>query len=129
MKLWKIVIAPLLVSLLLSGCCPREDSVSSVTPHQARAALSSAPGIEDARSRGGAAENVEITFTVILDGASQRIEWRSSEPAGPEYRICFEKNGRIVLCGDVQAGTREGVMYAFRDVAFAGAKAVFRLRR
>lgn len=63
---------------------------------------------------------------VLPDGPAQRIEWWSPRPAGADGQICFESNGVPVLCDDVKAGSREGVLYAFGDINLAGTTAAFR---
>lgn len=68
-----------------------------------------------------------ITFQVDQDGASKRITWVSSQPAGRAMLICFEKNDNsIVICTDVEQGKISGVLYAFSSMPVEECTARFR---
>ncbi len=88
--------------------------------------FSTVPQSGGMRSLGTVSEGDGIIFKITPDGPAQRVEWWSPQPSGANGQICFESNGRTILCNDVKAGAREGVVYAFGDINFAGAEAAFR---
>ncbi len=147
----KYLSAPLLMAVLLFSGCFQNDETSYRTAPQAQPVympvyapppvyasppayaapqssrdLSAAPPSGGMRSLGTVSEGGGIIFKITPDGPAQRVEWWSPGPSGANSQICFETNGRTILCGDVDAGSREGVLYAFGDINLAGATAVFR---